>query len=429
MDRASILKKQKDYLFPCVFNYYQDPIVFVGGKGVYLKDTQGREYLDFFGGILTVSLGHCHGPITGRIVEQLQTLQHTSTLYPNEWIVSLAEKLAAITPGKVCKSFFTNSGTEADETAILLARMHAGGAGDILALRHCYSGRSMLAINLCAQSSWRLIPSQVPGIKHAHAPYCYRCALGLTYPACDLRCARDIEELIATETCGRVAAFIAEPILGIGGFIVPPKEYFQVASEIVRRHGGIFISDEVQTGFGRTGGRMNGIEHFGVEPDVMTFAKGMANGLPIGATIATEKVAESISGLSISTFGGNPVCAVAAMATIETIESERVVERSRILGDRLRRGLEELGDRTPWVGDVRGMGLMQAFELVEDPKSKEPAPNKAAALMEESKKEGLLLGKGGLYGNVMRIAPPMLIEEAQIDEALTMLGRAMARVS
>jgi 4-aminobutyrate aminotransferase len=244
-----------------------------------------------------------------------------------------------------------------------------------------------------------------------------------------VRCARDIEELIATETCGRIAAFIAEPILGVGGFIVPPKEYFQVAVEIVRKHGGIFISDEVQTGFGRTGGKMNGIEHWGVEPEIMTFAKGMANGIPIGATVATEDVAKSLEGLTISTFGGNPVCAVAALATIETIESEGVLERSTTLGTRLREGLESLAERHPWIGDVRGMGLMQAIELVEDPETKEPSPGKMGALMEEAREEGLLIGKGGLYGNVARIAPPMLVTEAEVDEALEKLARAMARVS
>ncbi len=428
MDRDTILAKQKEFLFPCVINYYSEPIAFTRGQGMRLTDTEGREYLDFFGGILTVSLGHCHPPVAEKIIEQVKTLQHTSTLYPNEWLVALAEKMAAITPGAANKTFFTSTGTEADETAVLLARMHAGGAGDIIALRHCYSGRSLLATNLTAHAGWRLIPSLVPGIKHAHAPYCYRCPMGLTYPSCDMRCAHDVEELIATETCGKVAAFMAEPILGVGGFIVPPPEYFPIVVDIVRRHGGIFICDEVQTGFGRTGGKMNGIEHWGVEPEVLTYAKGMANGLPIGATVATSEVAASFQGLTIATFGGNPISAAAALATIDTIESEGVVERSRVLGGRLRQGLDELGDRYPWVGEVRGMGLMLGMELVEDPATREPSPAKANSLMEETRKEGLLIGKGGLYGNSLRIAPPMLVSEAEIDEALEKLGRAMARV-
>jgi 4-aminobutyrate aminotransferase len=424
---ASIQERHNESLFS-VINYYAEPIAFEKGSGTRLWDTGGVEYLDFFGGILTVSIGHCHPGINEKIKAQLDTLQHTSTLYPNEQIVALAEKMAAISPGKTCKSFFTNSGTEADETAFMLARMHAGGAGDVIALRHCYSGRSAVAVNLCAHANWRGMPTQIPGIKHAIAPYCYRCAMGLKYPECDVRCARDIEELIATETCGKVAAFIAEPILGVGGFIVPPKEYFQIAVEIVRKYGGIFIADEVQSGFGRSGGTMNGIEHWGVEPDIVTYAKGMANGVPIGATVATEEVASSFTGLTISTFGGNPVSAVAALATIDVIEKEGVVERSEKIGARLRRGLEEIGEKHPWVGEVRGMGLMLAMELVEDRDTREPSPAKATAIMEETKKEGLLIGKGGLYGNVLRIAPPMLASESDVDEAIDKLKRAAARV-
>ncbi|MFH2009986.1 MAG: aspartate aminotransferase family protein [bacterium] len=428
MDYATIMKKHGEFLFPSVINYHAEPIAFKSGKGTRLTDVNGVEYLDFFGGILTVSLGHCHEGVAGRVIEQLQTLQHTSTLYPNELIVTLAEKMASITPAGLNKSFFVNSGTEADETAITIAKTHAGGAGDIIALRHCYSGRSTLAINLCAHSNWRILPTQIPGIKHAHAPYCYRCAMGLTYPGCDLRCATDLEELIRTETCGRVAAFIAEPILGVGGFIVPPKEYFKVATEIVRRYGGIFIADEVQTGFGRTGTKMNGIEHFDVVPDVVTYAKGMANGFPIGCTVASDKVASSFEGLTICTFGGNPVAMAAALATIETMQSEDVPGRSATRGAQLRAGLDQLADRYAWVGEVRGMGLMAAMELVEDPKTKEPSPARATAIMEAAKAEGLLVGKGGLYGNVLRIAPPMLISEADVAEGLEKFGKAMARV-
>jgi len=427
MTNAEIKKKHDRLLFPCTVNYYAEPIAFARGEGVRLTDVEGNEYLDFFGGILTVSLAHCHPEILRRTVEQLQTLQHVSTLYPTEQIVALAEKMAEISPGKLCRSFFTSSGTEADETALMAARLHNGG-GDIIALRHSYSGRSLMAVNLCGHGNWRLLPGQVPGIKHAHAPYCYRCPMGLTYPACGLQCALDLEELIATETSGKIAAFIAEPILGVGGFITPPKEYFKVAVEIVRSHGGLFIADEVQTGFGRTGGKMNGIEQFGVEPDICTYAKGMANGVPAGATVATEEVGAAFAGLSIATFGGNPVSAAAALATIEVIQRENVVQRAKTLGDRLRAGLEALADRVGYVGEVRGMGLMQAMELVEDRKTKEPSPRKTMALMEETKKERLLIGKGGLHGNTLRIAPPMLISEDDLDEGLEKLGRAMMRV-
>jgi 4-aminobutyrate aminotransferase-like enzyme len=426
MDAKTVREKHAQFLFPSVINYYKEPIVFERGAGTHLTDKDGRTYLDFFGGILTVSLGHCHPTITGRIVEQLAKLQHTSTLYPNEPIVALAEKLSQLAPGALRKSFFTNSGTEADETAVMLARLYTGHQ-EVIALRHCYSGRSMLAMTLTAHAAWRCLPTTVSGIKHAHSPYCYRCALGLTYPGCDLRCARDIEELILTETQGRVAALIAEPIQGVGGFIVPPPEYFKVAVEIVRRHGGIFICDEVQTGFGRTGGRWFGIEHWGVDPEVMTMAKGVANGLPMGVTMATDEVAASLKGLTISTFGGNPVSCTAAQATLDVMEAEKILQRSEKLGARLRAGLDDLARRHTVIGDVRGMGLMQALELVEDRKSKAPAPARATALLERCRDEGLLVGKGGLYGNVLRIAPPMLVTEAEVDEAIGALDRSLAR--
>jgi 4-aminobutyrate aminotransferase-like enzyme len=429
MDYQTIMDKHGEFLFPSVINYHKEPIAFAKGKGMRLTDVNGVEYLDFFGGILTVSLGHCHEGINTRIIEQMQTLGHTSTLYPNELIVTMAEKMASILPEGLCRSFFVNSGTEADETAIILAKTHAGGNGDIVALRHCYSGRSILTMNLCAHAAWRVLPTQVPGIKHAHAPYCYRCAMGLTYPECDLRCARDIEELILTETCGRVAAFIAEPILGVGGFIVPPKDYFKVATEIVRQYGGIFIADEVQTGFGRTGTKMNGFEHFDVVPDMVTYAKGMANGYPIGCTVTTDEVAKSFEGLTICTFGGNPVAMAAALATLETMEREDVPRRAEERGAQLRAALDRLAEQHDWVGEVRGMGLMLAMELVEDRATKEPSPAKAVALMEEAKAEGLLIGKGGLYGNVLRIAPPMLASEADIAEGIEKIGKAMARVN
>ena len=296
------------------------------------------NYLDFFGGILTVSVGHCNDVVTKAVVEQNQTLQHMSTLYVNEPQARLAKKMADLTPGKLKKSFFTSSGTEANETAVMLAR-RATGRSDIIALRHAYSGRSEVTLNITAHAPWRTIPSSIPYIKHAHNAYCYRCAFGLKYPDCGLRCAKDVEELIQTTTNGEVAAFMAEPIQGVGGFVVPPKEYFAEVLGIVRKYGGLFICDEVQTGLGRTGEAFCGIEHWGVQPDIMTFAKGLANGLPIGATVATPEVADSLKGLSISTFGGNPVSCTGALATIDYIEKNDLIRNARIQGDRLREGL------------------------------------------------------------------------------------------
>jgi 4-aminobutyrate aminotransferase-like enzyme len=426
MKRQDIIDKQKKFLFSCIANYYDEPLVVDHAKGSYVYDSEGKEYLDFFGGIVTISVGHCNEKVTGAIQKQSAKLQHISTLYPNEPHVRLAEKLAQITPGKLQKSFFTNSGTEANETAVLLAELHTQ-CQDVIALRHGYSGRTHLAMSLTAHAAWRLTPASTPGIHHIPNAYCYRCPFGLTYPSCDLKCAKDLEEAIQTVTSGRLAAFVAEPIQGIGGFITPPKEYFQEILAIVRKYGGLFICDEVQTAWGRTGGKMFGIEHWGVEPDIMTFAKGMANGTPIGATIATAEIADSMKGMSISTFGGNPVASAAALATIEVIEEENLVENARVMGKRLRDGLEALKIKYhPVIGDVRGMGLMQGLELVGE--NKQPQPEATGRLFEATKANGLLIGKGGLMGNVVRITPPLNVTADQIDQALKMLDRSFGRM-
>jgi alanine-glyoxylate transaminase / (R)-3-amino-2-methylpropionate-pyruvate transaminase len=426
---SDVRARHKEFLFPCVANYYEEPLVLTRGKGAMVSDADGREYLDFFGGILTLGLGHCHDEVVSRVQQQIAQLGHTSTLYQTENMVNVAERLAAITPGKLKKSFFTSSGTEANETAILLAKIYSG-KHEIIALRHGYSGRSLTALSLTGHAPWRLIPTQVGGIKHAMSPYCYRCPFGLEHNdgACGYKCATDIEDLIRTETSGQPAAFIAEPIQGVGGFITPPKGYFEVAVGIVRKYGGLFICDEVQTGFGRTGDHWCGISHWGVEPDIMTFAKSIANGFPVGATIATEEVANAFTGLTISTFGGSPITMSATEATLDVMERENTPKRSAERGKQLRAHLLALKDKYPVIGDVRGMGLMQGVELVEDRKTKEPATKRTTRVLEAAKRQGLLVGKGGLYGNVLRVAPSMLITEAEVDEAARRLDRAFEEV-
>jgi len=337
-------------------------------------------------------------------------------------MLMLAEKLANITPGKLKKCFFTNSGTEANETAITTAQLHTG-VREIIALRHSYHGRSTLAMNLTGHAAWRVGGNNIPGITHALSPYCYRCPLGTSYPECGIGCAEDIEELIKTTTSGKVAAFIAEPIQGVGGFVTPPKEYFQIAVGIVRKHGGLFISDEVQTGFGRTGTKWFGIEHWGVEPDIMTFAKGLANGIPIGATIATPEVADSFKASSISTFGGNPVSTRAGVATLTYMERHHLPDHVEKMGNYLNEKLLELKDKYNLIGEVRGKGLMLGVELVRN--KKEPAVTEILTLFEGTKKRGLLIGKGGLYGNVVRITPPMTVEKSQIDQAVKILDQSL----
>ena len=424
---AEVMRKHREYLWPAVTNLYQQPLVADRAHMQYVWDLEGRKYLDFFGGILTLSVGHTHPKVTAAVKTQVDRLQHASTLYPNEAIVELAEKVAQITPGKLQKSFFTNSGTEANEAAILLARV-ATGSFDVVALRHSYSGGSAMTKSLTGQAPWRKSGVIAMGVTHAINPYCYRCPLGMTYPSCDVACANDVENLIQTGTSGQIAAFLAEPIQGVGGFITPPPEYFKIVFKTVKKYGGLFISDEVQTGFGRTGKHWFGIEHWEVIPDIITCAKGMGNGVPIGATITTSELAGSFQGMTLSTFGGNPVTCVAARATIQVIEEEHLLENARSVGTYFRGKLNELQEKYTVIGDVRGMGLMQGLELVKDCKSKEPAPEALAQLLERTRENGLLIGKGGLYGNVVRLSPMLNISRADVDEAVRLLDKSFAEI-
>ena len=427
MTKEEIILANQEFLFPAVFHYYREPLVIARAKGQYVYDADGNPYLDFFGGIVTISVGHCNERVNARIHEQVDRLQHVSTVFATEPQAALAKKIASLTPkGKLTKSFFTNSGTEATETAILAARCYTGSS-EIIALRHSYHGRSALAMTLSGQSGWRLGGAPQPGVVFAHNAYCYRCPFGLTYPDCEVQCARDVEELIKTTTTGQIAGFIAEPIQGIGGFITPPPEYFTIVSDIVRKHGGIFIADEVQTAWGRTGGKWFGIEHWGVVPDVITSAKGLGNGTPIGLTVATPEVANGLPGLTISTFGGNPVAASAAKAVLDFIDEENLLANAAETGAYLRQTLHELQRKHPIIGDVRGMGLMQAIELVEDRRTKAPAAAATLELMEAARENRLLVGKGGLYGNVIRISPPLNITRADVDEFARLLDASLVK--
>lgn len=428
MDKNEIILASKEFLYPSVFHYFKEPLVVTRAKDQYVWDADGNQYLDFFGGIVTVSVGHCNEQVNAKVHQQLDTLQHVSTVFATEPQVALAKKIASISPGgKLTKSFFTNSGTEANETAILTARCYTGNT-EIVALRHSYHGRSSLTMGLTGQGGWKLGPP-VPGIVHAHNAYCYRCPFGLTYPSCEVKCAQDVEDLIRTTTGGRVAGFIGEPIQGVGGFITPPKEYFGIIEKIVREHGGIFISDEVQTGWGRTGGKWFGIEQWGVTPDIMTSAKGLGNGAPIGLTVAKPQVADSVKGLTISTFGGNPVTTTQAKAVLDYIDENNLKKNCEETGAYLRGRLEELKEKHEIIGDVRGMGLLQALELVEDKQSKKPAPALTAMVMDAAREQRILIGKGGMFGNVIRMSPPMNIGRTDVDQFIELLDAAFASCS
>ena len=428
MTHQEIILANQECLFPAVFHYYREPLVLTRAKDQYVWDAEGRQYLDFFGGILTVSVGHCNERVNRAIHAQIDTLQHVSTVFPTEPQAALARTIASIAPGPGWKSFFTCSGTEANETAILAARCYTGSS-EIIALRHSYHGRSSLAMGVTGQANWKVGPAVQAGIAFAHNAYCYRCPFGLTYPDCEVRCARDVQEVIRTTTSGQIAGMIAEPIQGVGGFITPPREYFGIVADIVRRHGGVFISDEVQTAWGRTGNRWWGLEHWGVTPDILTSAKGLANGLPIGLTAARPEVADSVRKLTISTFGGGPVPTAAAKAVIDLIEEENLAGNAAEIGAYLRGRLEELKDKHPLIGDVRGMGLMQAVELVQDRASKTPATAETLRLMEAARGHGILIGRGGLDGNVIRMSPPLNINRSDVDEFVRAFDASLSDVT
>jgi 4-aminobutyrate aminotransferase-like enzyme len=396
MDSKTVRAKHREYLLPAVANYYEEPIVPFEGKGARVRDLDGRSYLDCFGGILTISVGHANERVTAAITQQVQRLTHVSSLYPTVPVVELAERLVRVAPGPLKKAFFTASGSEADEMAVNLAQTHTGNL-EVIALRYGYSGRTALAQSLAGNASYRSMPAQVATVRHALSPYCYRCPLKLEPRSCGVQCARDIEELIRTTTAGKVAGMLV---------------------------------DEVQTGFGRTG-RMWASQQYNVEPEILTTAKGIANGLPLAVTLCTVPIAESFRASTISTFGGNPVSCAAAVAVLDEIEEKRLVENAARRGAELRAGLERLQRSNPrTIGEVRGMGLMQGLELVNDETAGDRTPNVAAVarVFEETKRRGLLVGRGGLYGNVLRLAPPLTISASEVEEALRILEESFGAV-
>ncbi len=425
--RQQILALRNRYLTPALLTMYRDPLCLVRGKMQHVWDESGKQYLDAFGGIVTISVGHAHPRIVDAVRKQIATLAHTTTLYLHPAIGQYAKSLAEHFPDHsgLEVTYFTNSGSEANEIAIMMARL-ATGSFDILALRNAYHGGLQTTMGVTAQSTWKYPLPQGFGVHHAAPGYCYRCPFGLEYPSCDMRCARDVEDKIRFETSGQLACFIGEPIQGVGGVVDPPPEFFRIVYDIVRQHGGLCIADEVQTGWGRTGEHYWGFQNWDVVPDLVTMAKGIGNGAPLGACTTRREIAEPMAQRHhFNTFGGNPVSMVQGQATLEIIDDEGLQKNALIVGRHLKRRLEELKDRHPLIGDVRGKGLMLGVELVEDRASKTPATAATADVLESAKDRGLLLGKGGLEGHVLRITPPMCITTNDADFLADTLDHAL----
>ncbi|HKW45303.1 MAG TPA: aspartate aminotransferase family protein, partial [Candidatus Eremiobacteraceae bacterium] len=413
------------YLMECQRTYYREPLTLVSGRGAYVTDDAGRNYLDFFAGIAVLLVGHSHPKVNAAVHEQIDALTHTSTLYLTEPMLDLAERIVESAPAGLDKVFFGNSGTEANEVAAVLARRFTG-AKDFIALDDAYHGRSAWTVGVSGLSAWRNFGAEPEHVAFAPNAYCYRCPLQLTYPSCGIACAKAIEDVIATRTSGNVAAFYAETIQGVGGIITPPPEYYELVKEILDRHGILFIADEVQTAWGRLGRSMFGISDWGVTPDIVTSAKGLGNGYPISIVVARREVADAYKGPHINTFGGNPVSARAALATLDVVEEEGLAANAKRMGARLMQGLEALSIQHTSIGEVRGRGLMIGVELVRDRATKEPASAAAEAVVDGCREAGLLVGRGGDHANVIRIQPPLIITSTQVDDALTMFDTALA---
>ena len=415
--KSEVVALRQQYLTPGLITYYRDPLLLVEGHMQYLWDEAGKRYLDAFAGIVTVSVGHCHPDIVKKVQEQVGKLQHVTTIYLHPTIGEFGKKLAEHFPeaSGLTQTYFTNSGSEANEIAILSAREFTGNQ-EVISLRNCYHGGTQATMALTAHSNWKFKQNPTINVKNALAPYCYRCPYGLEYPSCGLKCAKDVENVIKYETSGQVAAFIAESIQGVGGAVTPPHGYFEIVYDIVRKAGGLCIADEVQSGFGRTGDRFWGFENYGVTPDMVTMAKGIGNGAPLGACTTRPEIAAMMKNrIHFNTYGGNPISMTQGLATLEVIDRDQIQKNAKNVGEHLKNRLLELQERQPLIGDARGMGLMLGVELVRDRKTKEPANTEAAEVMEKTKERGLIIGKGGLFGNTLRIKPPMCLTKDDAD--------------
>lgn len=429
--RDEVIALRQEYVTPGLLTYYRDPLLLVEGRMQYLWDETGKRYLDAFAGIVTVSVGHCHPCVVEKVREQVGKLQHVTTIYLHPTIGQFGKLLAEHFPpdSGLSVTYFTNSGSEANEVAILSAREFTGN-NEVISLRNGYHGGTSATMALTAHSTWKFRSNPTVNVKNALAPYCYRCPYGLEYSSCGLKCAQDVENVIKYETSGQVACFIAESIQGVGGAVTPPPGYFEIVYDIVRKAGGVCIADEVQTGFGRTGEHFWGFENWGVTPDLVTMAKGIGNGAPLGACTTRPEIAAMMKNrIHFNTYGGNPISMTQGLATLEVIDREGIQQNAKVVGEHLKNRLLELQERQPLIGEVRGMGLMLGIELVRDRQTKEPANTETADVLEKAKDRNLLLGKGGLFGNVIRLKPPMCITKDDANYIVDCLDEVLSEVS
>jgi alanine-glyoxylate transaminase/(R)-3-amino-2-methylpropionate-pyruvate transaminase len=424
-----VFRLRKEYLNPALFHLYQQPLMIVEGKGQYVWDEKGRRYLDGYAGIATISVGHCHPHVLEANCRQAHTLQHSTTIYLHPNIVEYGRALAAKLPGELKVCYFVNSGSEANDLAILMARAYTGNY-DVIALRNAYHGGNMSGMALSAHSTWKFNVPHSFGVHHAVTPDPYRGQWGRNDPEAGRSYAADVRSLIDYATPGQLAAFIAESIQGVGGTVVFPDGYLKHAYEHVRAAGGVCIADEVQTGFGRTGQHFWGFELQGVIPDIVTMAKGIGNGVPLAAVVTTPQIASVLAKrIHFNTFGGNPVVCAQGLAVLEVIEREKLQTNALNVGNHILAGLEKLQGKHKVIGDVRGRGLMIGVELVKDRQTKEPGKAECARMLELTREMGLLLGKGGLWGQTIRIKPPLCLTLEDADFLLEVLDAAFTKLA